>query len=319
MAGGLAKLEAPPCSPTTAPPRFDRVRASAAALGALVVLLLMAVSFSAGMLAGAPTSTMTSPRPTPTPTPTRAPTPSPSPSPQPGFEAQAVVVPERSAELAAPITAIVEQVLVEEGQEVRQGQLLVRLDTSTRRAQVTVAQADLRRAEAEVARAQVVIDQLPDDASQGQRDQAAANLRLAQAEVTLAQSMLDAARTALAQTELRAPWAGTVAELGAGAGEQAVAGQPLVALADMAGWLFETTDVTELDVVRVAVGDRVTIQLPALPDLELEGVVDQVRVRGGSGDGGVRFDVVVRPLEHVEQLRWNMSAILRIVPGRPST
>jgi multidrug efflux pump subunit AcrA (membrane-fusion protein) len=294
------------------------MRASFGALAVLVVLALMAISFAAGLVAGTPTTTpTTSPTPavaTPTPTPVR-PTPSPSPTPLPGIVASAVVIPQRSVDVAAPITATVEQVFVAEDQQVRQDQLLLRLDGTTRRAQVDVAEADLRRARAAQDRAQVVVDQLPEDASLAQREQAAADLRLAEADVALAVSALEAARVALTQTEIRAPWAGTVAALNVGPGEQAVVGQALVTIADFSGWLFETTDVSEFDVVRVAVGDQAVITVAALPDLELAGEVEQVRVRGGTGDGGVRFDVIVRPLEHVAQLRWNMSASVRILPG----
>jgi multidrug resistance efflux pump len=285
------------------------MRASFGALSALVVVALMAVSFAAGLVAGTPTTT-TTPRPTPSAV-RPSPTPSASPTALPGVVAQAIVVPKRSVDVAAPITASVEQVFV------REDQLLLRLDTSTRRAQVNVAEADLRRARAAAARAQVVVDQLPEDASQAQRDQAAADLRLADAEVALAGSALEAARAALRQTEVRAPWAGTVASLAVSAGEQAVVGQTLVTIADMSGWLFETTNVGELDVVRVAIGDRALISIAALPDIELEGVVEQIRVRGGAGDAGVRFDVVVRPLEHLPDLRWNMSATIRILSGNP--
>ncbi|CAN5761849.1 hypothetical protein BH23CHL7_BH23CHL7_04630 [soil metagenome] len=298
------------------------MRVSFGALAVVTVLALMAISFAAGLVAGTPTTTPTTTPtatptpglPSPTPTPVR-PTPSPSPTPLPGIMAAAVVIPERSVDLAAPITATVEQVFVAEDQQVRQEQLLLRLDSTTRRAQANVAEADLRRARAAQDRAQVVVDQLPEDASMAQREQAAADLRLAEADVALAVSALDAARVALTQTEIRAPWAGTVAALNVRPGEQAVVAQPLVTIADFSGWLFETTDVSEFDVVRVAVGDQAVISVAALPDLELAGVVEQVRVRGGTGDGGVRFDVIVRPLEHVEQLRWNMSASVRILPG----
>jgi RND family efflux transporter MFP subunit len=293
------------------------MRASFGALSALVVVALMAVSFAAGLVAGTPTTT-TTPRPTPSAV-RPSPTPSASPTALPGVVAQAIVVPKRSVDVAAPITASVEQVFVREDEQVREDQLLLRLDTSTRRAPVNVAEADLRRARAAAARAQVVVDQLPEDASQAQRDQAAADLRLADAEVALAGSALEAARAALRQTEVRAPWAGTVASLAVSAGEQAVVGQTLVTIADMSGWLFETTNVGELDVVRVAIGDRALISIAALPDIELEGVVEQIRVRGGAGDAGVRFDVVVRPLEHLPDLRWNMSATIRILSGNPGS
>lgn len=290
------------------------MRASLGALAILAVLALMGVSFVAGLAAGTPTPTPTPVRPTPTATPVR-PTPTPSPTPEPGIAAVAIVVPQRSIELAAPFTAVVEAVFVSEGAQVREGQLLVRLDTTTRRAAVSVAEADLRRSNAAADRARLIVDQLPEDASQAQRDSAEADLRLAEAEVELAQSALEAARAAVRQTEIRAPFAGTVAAVEVAVGEQAVGGRAVVTVADLSGWLLETTDITELDVVRVAVGDPVAIRFAALPELTLDGVVEQIRVRGATADGGVRFDVVIRPGEHRSELRWNMTAEVRILSG----
>jgi hypothetical protein len=66
-------------------------------------------------------------------------------------------------------------------------------------------------------------------------------------------------------------------------------------------------------VVRVAVGDTVVIRIAALPELALNGVVEQVRVRGTATDGLVRFDVIIRPTVHVSELRWNMTADVRIL------
>jgi RND family efflux transporter MFP subunit len=284
--------------------------------GVAVVVALMGVSFAAGLVAGTPPSPPpTPPAATPTPTPTPRPTPTASPTPEPGIVAEAVVVPRRSAELAASIPARVEAVFVEEHQQVTAGQLLLRLDTSTRQAAVSVAEADLRRATAAVDRARTVLEQLPDDVPIDQREAAEVELRLAEAEVELASSALDAARVALRQTELRAPWAGTVAHVAVGVGEQAVAGEPIVTIADLSGWLIETTDVSQLDVVRVAVGDRALVRFDALPDVIIEGVVDQVRVRGTAVSGDVRFDVVIRPQIHRPELRWNMTASARILPG----
>jgi RND family efflux transporter MFP subunit len=291
------------------------MRASVGAVMVLVVLALMAISFAAGLAAGTPVASPTPVlRPTPTPTPQR-PTPSPSPTPEPGIRAAAVVVPLRSVELGAPYTTVVEGVFVREGQTVSQGQLLVRLDTTTRRAALNLAQADLRRATAAADRAQLIVTQLPPDASPALRESALADLRLAQAEVRVAETALEAARAAFDQTEVRAPFAGTIAALDVDPGEHAVEGRPLVAVADVSGWLFETIDITELDVVRIAVGDRAAIRVAAMPERTIAGVVEQIRVRGASADGGVRFDVLIRPADHHPELRWNMSAEVRILPG----
>ena len=270
------------------------------ALAAVLVLLLVAAGAVALIGGRLPTDG----RPTPEPPPTRRPQASPTGSPlETAVVSAAIVVPRRSADVSAPITARVVEVAVQEQEQVFTGELLVRLDPATRQAAGDLAQADVARAEAAVDRAQIQVDQLPDDASPAQRESAAAELRLAEAEI------------ALAQTELRAPFAGTVAWIGVAVGEQAVADQPVVSIGDLSEWFIQTTDLSELDVVRVAVGDRAEITFEALPGVTVGGTVDRIQVRGDAEQGGVRFDVFVRPDIHRPELRWNMSARVRILPG----
>ena len=138
---------------------------------------------------------------------------------------------------------------------------------------------------------------------------------MAEAERDLAESNLSEAQTALQQTEVRAPFAGTVADVAVEAGEQAVAGQTLLTIGDTSGWQIETTDLSELEVVRVAVGDRATISFDALPGRTIEGTVERIQVRGTSADGGVVFAVSIRPDINSPDLRWGMSATVRIRPS----
>jgi multidrug resistance efflux pump len=173
----------------------------------------------------------------------------------------------------------------------------------------------MERGEAAVDRARIQLEQLPDDASAAQQDSAEADLRLAEAEMQVARTTLVEAELALTETELRAPFGGTVAWVGVAVGEQAVAGQPLISLGDLSGWFIRTIDLSELNVVRLAVGDRAEVTFEALPGRVLSGVVDQIQVRGSSQESGVRFDVFIRPDEHHPELRWNMSATVRITPA----
>lgn len=278
--------------------------------------LLLVVALVVGILLGAgPLSHVVSREPpTASPTPTHRPTPSPTPV-DPAIVASARVVPLRSAELAAPVNGRVATVFVEEDEDVAAGQLLLRLDDSGYRASVEVARADMRRAEALVERARVELELLPEDTSEAERESAQADLRLAQAELDLARTALAEAEVALGQSELRAPFSGTVVAVEVTEGEQAVAGETLLTMADMSAWLVETTDLGELEVVRVAVGDRATIEIEALRDLSLSGTVERIQVRGVGRQEEVRFDVVIRPDRHVARLRWNMSATVRIRAG----
>ena len=192
---------------------------------------------------------------------------------------------------------------------------MVMLDQATYIAAVGVAEDVLSRANTVVAQAQLQLDQLPPDASPGQIESVQANLRVAEAERDLAESTLTEAQTALQQTEVRAPFAGTVADVLIEAGEQAIAGQTLLTIGDTGGWLIETTDLSELEVVRIAVGDRAALSFDALPGQTTDGTVESIQVRGTSAQGGVVFAVSIRPDVTSPDLRWGMSATVRISPS----
>ncbi len=204
---------------------------------------------------------------------------------------------------------------VNDGDLVDADQILIRLDRTRYLAAIDLAEADLGRAEAAVERAQLQVDQLAPDASPGQIESAQAELRLAEAELDVAQSRLSDAQLAIEDTDLRAPFAGTIAAVNIEVGEQATAGQPLVALGDLTGWLIETTDLSELEVIRIAVGDPATVSFPSLPGLELTGQVESIQVRGSNSSGGVLFAVAIKPDVHHPELRWNASADVRIMPS----
>jgi multidrug resistance efflux pump len=56
-------------------------------------------------------------------------------------------------------------------------------------------------------------------------------------------------------------------------GEQVGPESRAVSIADTSSWVIETTDITELEVVNVEVGQAVTFTADAFPDVELNGVV----------------------------------------------
>ena len=81
------------------------------------------------------------------------------------------------------------------------------------------------------------------------QDIAAAEAAVAQAEAARQQAL-----AGLADTELRAPFAGTVAVLHVRQGEQVAAGTPVAEIGDSSTWQVETDDLSELDIVRVQPG-----------------------------------------------------------------
>jgi HlyD family secretion protein len=114
----------------------------------------------------------------------------------------------------------------------------------------------------------------------------------------------------LADTELKAPFAGTIASLDLEVGEQvsAAAPAPVVRLADLTSWRVETDDLTEINVVYVQEGDSVSISIDALPELELTGTVERIRPLGENKQGDITYTATIIPASSDERLRWNMTA-----------
>jgi HlyD family secretion protein len=100
---------------------------------------------------------------------------------------------------------------------------------------------------------------------------------VAAAEVQSAQAALKLAQVALSETELRAPFASIVAALDLKVGEYVAPGAPAVYLADLSVWQIETTDLTELNIMRVSAGSQAAVTFDAIPGLELLGRVSHIR------------------------------------------
>ena len=213
------------------------------------------------------------------------------------------------------LSGVVSTIYVHVNDQVIGGQLLLQLDQTKYVSDIEVATASVDQADAAVNQATLTVDQLPPDTPPAEVDAAQAELSLAQANLELAHSQLNAAQTALRQTELRAPIAGIVASIAVSQGEPVTAGETIVSIGDTSAWLIETTDVSELDVVRLAVGDRARVTFTALPGQVVSGAVDSIQVRGTSQDGEVVFAVTIRPDVYLPQLRWNMSANVSIEPS----
>jgi HlyD family secretion protein len=93
---------------------------------------------------------------------------------------------------------------------------------------------------------------------------------------------------------LTAPFDGVVAEVAVEIGEQVSAESRAVSVADTSAWIVETTDLTELEVVKLAEGQAVTFTADALPDVTINGVVAEISqssfVQGGDVIYTVRIE-----------------------------
>ncbi|HUI88227.1 MAG TPA: HlyD family efflux transporter periplasmic adaptor subunit [Anaerolineales bacterium] len=116
------------------------------------------------------------------------------------------------------------------------------------------------------------------------------------------------ARAALANGEVRAPFAGTITNLNLKVGEFASAGQPVVTLADFSSWVINTTDLTELDVVNIKQGRMVSLTLDAIPALKLHGKVQSISANYTEKEGDIDYVVKIALTDQDPRLRWGMTA-----------
>jgi RND family efflux transporter MFP subunit len=147
------------------------------------------------------------------------------------------IQPERKADLRAEVSAIVMQVLKENGEVVRRGDLLVRLDDTTFRDQLASAEQGARAAQQTLDQAERQLERLKTLRASGMTSMQAledAEIRRnnAQSELVAAKARSVAARQQLQRTEIRAPFDGIVSERKVSNGDTAQIGKEIMKVID---------------------------------------------------------------------------------------
>jgi RND family efflux transporter MFP subunit len=186
-----------------------------------------------------------------------------------GLEVRAVAVgtvePEHRVLVAAQEEGVVTELLVREGDRVEKGQLLARLDDRELAAQLAEAEARLVEAEGQWGRAQNLV-------KEGLITAAEADA--ARASYLVAQARVQALRTRLSFTRIVAPVSGLVIARHVELGSLVAPRSPVVELA--AGRLVLRVPVSELDVVKLKVGDVARVVVDALGDVPVGARIQRV-------------------------------------------
>jgi RND family efflux transporter MFP subunit len=215
------------------------------------------------------------------------------------LDASGYVTARRQATVSAKITGKVTEVLIEEGQRVREGAVLARLDDTEAQAQLGLTRAQLTAARSQLAevRAQLVqaeqdharqqglydrqlIAPQALDAALAQRDMLRARLAATEEQVKVAQQSQAVAQVQLDNTVIRAPFSGVVVAKSAQPGEMI---SPISAgggftrtgigtIVDMDSLEIQV-DVNESYINRVTPGQPVEATLNAYPDWKIPGEV----------------------------------------------
>jgi multidrug resistance efflux pump len=176
---------------------------------------------------------------------------------------------------------------------------------------------DLDQARADDAAAQTRLA----DAARAEADRRAGpdpdRLALAQARLDNAQAQLAAAQAALDKLELKAPFAGKIVEINIAVGEQALPNQAVMVLADVSAWYVETTDLTENEVVKLSVGQKVSVVPDALKSLTLPGEIVSISDTYIEKAGDVTYEARILLTETDPLLRWGMTVEVQFVEAKP--
>jgi len=215
--------------------------------------------------------------------------------------ASGYVVAQRQAAVASKGTGRLVYLGVEEGDQVKEGQIIAQLEHSDldaalaeAKASLNQALANLEQAKAEQADAEVnfvrhqklLADQLiarsAFDAAEARFKRAQAAVGASEAAVQVARTRVRAAEVALEYTNIRAPFDGTVLTKNADVGEivapfgaSTTARAAVVSIADMSSLEVEA-DVSESNIQRIQPGRACEIVLDAYQDTRYPGVVSKI-------------------------------------------
>jgi len=204
------------------------------------------------------------------------------------------------AELSPQVGGLVVAIPHREGESVEAGDLVVELDDRAQRAELASARTTVEAAKAQADEACLAAELAEKELSRVEklhargiasdqnldllrtdRDRTRAGCAAARAAIGQAESRVIAAEVQLAFTELRAPFAGTVAEVSTEVGEFITPSPPglpippVIDLLDPAS-IYVSAPIDEVDAERILVGQAVRVTVDSRPDQSFPGVVTRV-------------------------------------------
>ena len=251
-----------------------------------------------------------------------------------------VIQPRTKVNVSSQIYGQILEIAVKEGQTVRKGELLVRIDPERYRSEVErlaanmrvnhiaieEEQANLRNLEIEQRRARELFKQGILPVSERERADLAVEtsrirLRSLEESVTQAQAALRRAQDDLDKTTIFAPMSGRVTQLNTEVGEQVIVGTTnipgsvMLVISDMGEVLAEVS-VDETEVVKLRPGQKGTVTADAVEKTSYEGVVSEIR-NTAKREGEVNvFGVKLLLTNPDDRLRPGMTAKAKIEVSR---
>ena len=211
--------------------------------------------------------------------------------------------------LSFPLSGTVEVIRAAEGDIVREGQMLARLDDQPIRIALDAARAKLAGSRARLDDARATYERYSDlgasgAISQADLETATANYASARSDVNAAQSEIQRLERDLSNTQLVAPFDGTIAERIIEPFQEVSPGQRAFVL-ETATSLEVNVQIPESMIGEVNYGDTVEVTFPAVDGLSAVGTVQTIGSRAESGNS---FPVTVLLHTELPEVRPGMTA-----------
>ena len=129
-----------------------------------------------------------------------------------------------------------------------------------------------------------------------------------------AKAQVAAAEDTLNNYIITAPFDGVVADVAVKVGEQVTVESRVVSVVNTSSWIIETTDVTELEVVRLEAGQKVTFTADALSAVTMNGAVTEISQSSFVQGGDVIYTVRIKVDEVDPRLKWGMTVEVTFEP-----
>jgi RND family efflux transporter MFP subunit len=202
-----------------------------------------------------------------------------------------------SATIGAKISGRIEQVLVQEGQQVKTGDPLVKLEAielanSVRQAgdSVRKAQANYELALNDYNRYQILYDK--GAVSEQQLDNAKAKLKTAEADLSSATANQRSTQQQFSYGVINSPVDGVIANRTATVGQVVSPGASLMVVQDI-NQVYAVVNVEQKDLGRVKLGQKASVSVDAYPDKVFNGVVEVMNPEAGSASRMFRTKIKI--------------------------
>jgi len=205
-----------------------------------------------------------------------------------------------TVEVGTQVSGIIEHVYVDFNDNVKQGQVLARLDETPLRAQLEQSQASVDQAKAQLDFQEATWNRMKalyekNLIAQADYDQAVYNYQNSKASLNNARSALDRAKVNLAYATIYSPIDGVVLNRAIEEGQTVAASfntPEMFTIANNLTQMEVQASVDEADIGQVKLGQRVQFTVDSYPDEKFEGEVSQIRLKPVTTNNVVTYVVI---------------------------